>query len=397
MPTSHSASETHGPGENVVASAAEAPARRRPRPWRKLAVSAVTAVACLAILEAGLRVLLFHDADWSTRLGRSLREEGFYADRWSNRLWVLRHRFTAPEDRKPPPRFDEQLGWLPASITPGTYEHADEAKVAGRRPILLYGDSFAECVEYAGVRFQDVLEESALASEWALVNYGTGGYGLDQAILLFERSIDQWLEREPVVAIGIYVDDDLDRCTLYLREWPKPRFVVDANGALSLESPVLPDVERWIALHPLPATSYVFRYLVYGADVLPRNESEWLLGRGDHVAETKAVCRGILDRLAASLDRLGLRAFVVLFHGERYVEETDWRERSLTAELTRLGIPWVSSRESILEDARETDRPIAAYYLQEGPGTGHYDATGNRVVFTALERGLSGTFDGPPR
>jgi len=395
MPTSDRASETHGPGESAAARTKEAPPRRRLSPWRKLAVSAVTAAACLAILEAGLRVLLFHDADWSARLGHRLREEGLYADRWSNRLWVLRHRFTDPQDRKPPPRFDEQLGWLPACITPGTYEHADEAKVAGRRPFLLYGDSFAECVKHAGVRFQDVLEESPLASEWALVNYGTGGYGLDQAVLLFERSIDRWLEREPVVAIGVYVDDDLDRCTLYQREWPKPRFVLDASGALLLESPVIPDVERWIARHPLPATSYVFRYLVYGADVLPRNESEWLLGRGDHGAETKAVCRGILDRLAASLDRLGLQAFVVLFHGERYVEETDWREHFLTAELTRLGIPWVSSRVAILEDARKTGRPIAAYYLQEGPGSGHYGATGNRVVFTSLGRGLSGAFDGP--
>ena len=108
--------------------------------------------------------------------------------------------------------------------------------------MLLFGDSFCECATPPEECWQGLLERSPLGPRFALVNYGTGGYGLDQVLLLARRVLDRWRGRDPLVVVGILVDDDLDRDALALRNFPKPRFRL-ADGV----------PQQGPAMTPLPA------------------------------------------------------------------------------------------------------------------------------------------------
>jgi hypothetical protein len=158
---------------------------------------------------------------------------------------------------------------------------------------------------------------------------------------------------------------------------------------------VVPSAREFLAQHPPEIASYALRYLIYGAHLLPRKESEWLIGRGDQVERTKRLNREILEALRASLEARGLEAFFVLFHGQDYVDRTDWRERFLRAELERLDIPFVSARDRIRAHRRTSGLPTRSYYMQEGPQKNHLNDLGNEVVFAAIADGLEGRFDGP--
>jgi hypothetical protein len=97
--------------------------------------------------------------------------------------------------------------------------------------ILVYGDSqvFGWGIE-AGKRFTDLvtLEEPRLE----LRNLGVPGYGLDQEVLLYEYATPSTAVNE----VFFFVSNATLQRTLLARAYqkPKPRFVVGANGSLSV-------------------------------------------------------------------------------------------------------------------------------------------------------------------
>lgn len=366
-------------------------AERRPR-RRLLLKLAFAGLLMIGSFEGAIRFLALSDSTVARRWGADLRSPANFSNRWSDDYWMLKYRFADPEALIEP-TYDPLLGWRSAAIEPQSYRHADEAELDGRRPVLLYGDSFALCVTNAEECWQGLLERSGLAREHALLNYGVGGYGLDQIYLLFQRSIDHYTELDPIVVIAVLVDDDLDRSSLRFRSWPKPHLSVTPEGALALDGPVTREPLDYLRQNSTGIWSYGWRYLVYGAHVLPRNESEWLMGRGSRVADTEDLNRHILEALAADLAARNLDAFVLLFHGRHYLEIHDWREVFLVRELRRLGIPYVSSKPRLLQDRRRTGRGDEAYFFAEGRGREHYTPLGNEIVFAALRAGLLGEFD----
>lgn len=364
--------------------------RRRRRLLFKLGFAGIlTAV----LFEGAIRFLALSDSTIARRWGAGLRSPGNFSNRWSDDYWMLKYRFADPETRLEP-IYDPLLGWRSAAIEPGTYRHADESTLAGRRPVLLYGDSFALCVTKAEECWQGLVERSELGEDHVLLNHGVGGYGLDQIYLLFQHSIDHYTELDPIVVVAVLVDDDLDRSRLRFRSWPKPHLSVTPEGTLVPDGPVVRDPLEYLRENATGIRSYGLRYLVYGTHVLPRNESEWLMGRGSRVAETEELNRRILDAFAGEFAARQLDAFVLLFHGRHYLRIHDWREAFLVAELQRLGIPYVSSKPRLLEDRRTTGRGDDAYFFAEGRGREHYTPLGNEIVFGALSAGLAGEFDG---
>lgn len=363
------------------------------RPRHLLFKLALAGVIAAGLFEGAIRFLALSESPIARRWGAALRSPGNFSNRWSDDYWMLKYRFAAPDARLEPIH-DSLLGWRSAAIEPGTYRHADESTLAGRRPVLLYGDSFALCVTKGEDCWQGLLERSELGAELALLNYGVGGYGLDQMYLLIQQSIDHYVELDPIVVVAVLVDDDLDRSALRFRSWPKPHLSVTPEGALVPDGPVTRDPLEYLRDNPIGIKSYGFRYLVYGAHVLPRNESEWLMGRSSRVADTEDLNRHILDALAAELAARELDAFVVLFHGRHYLRMYDWREAFLVSELQRLGIPYVSSKPRLLDDRQRTGRGDDAYFFAEGREREHYTPLGNEIVFAALKAGLTGEFDG---
>ena len=234
-----------------------------PRTKRALRIAFLAGLSLLAaglLFEGVLRFLLFSDASLALRVGARFRRSELYASERSGRdYWKLEALFARgkPPDPHTPP-FDARFGWLKAEIDPVTLRHADEAALGARRPVLLYGDSYAACMLEEGDCWQQLLEHSELGAGFALLNYGVPGYGLDQAYLLLRATHALYAERAPVVVIGILVDDDLDRCYLHLRDMPRPYFSL-AGAELELHPPEGATRFEHVERDPPAITSYAWR------------------------------------------------------------------------------------------------------------------------------------------
>jgi len=99
------------------------------------------------------------------------RDPLLYADGdSSDDYWLLRVRFGAP----PAPRSDPLLGHIKTDITPGTYTHRQAGNLNGRTPVLLYGDSFANCATPARDCFEGLFNSNArFAEKYYLLNYAS--------------------------------------------------------------------------------------------------------------------------------------------------------------------------------------------------------------------------------
>jgi hypothetical protein len=359
--------------------------------WRKRLVLVALVLAATGLLfEGALRFLLFVDADWCAGLARRYRNELYYADAYSeDEAWVLRAGFHPEQAAREHPQFDERLGWTSEAIEPGTLRHADEPGPAGERLVLLYGDSFARCLTGRADAWEGLLERSALGPTHHLLNYGVGGYGLDQIWLLLDATIERHAARKPLVIVGILVDDDLDRTALALRNFPKPRYEL-VDGELVLHPPHARTPTEFAAAHPPGIRSYAWRHFLHFC--LPTRARWALSGEEARREEKRRLCRALLERIQRRLTELQLEHFVLLFHAEKSMA-TDgpysWQEPFLYATLRELGLSFVSAKRALREDIALTGLAPEAYLPLER----HHDARGNAVVFRAFERGFAGEFE----
>ncbi len=345
-------------------------------------------LAAALLFELALRVVLFADVADDWRLARELRRPDLFAHAMVDDLyWELQHEFRARERQRPAPPHDPLLGWRCARLRAGDRRHVDAGSVGERRPVLLYGDSYAECAVAPGGCFEDALEQHPLGAAYRILNHGVGGYGLDQVALLLDATVDAWLEREPLVVVGVLVDGDLDRCALSVRGRPKPR-LERVNGAWSFEPEPLPEDVRVAAPR---ATSYGLRLLLHGPRFVPAGLHDALCSEAERTEHNLERCAAILAWIASGLERRGLDSFFLLFHRSDSLEDpgaTGWREPFLSARLDELGLPWVSTRGPLLAHAAASGRPTSDYYQEND----HLNALGNHAAFRALAQGLEGHF-----
>jgi len=372
-----------------------APRSKRRRRWLR---ALIVLLASAGLLEIGLRLALFSGGPGGTF--SALREPELYTRHWSAEHYVLRHVLTGAK-RQGPTRHDPRLGWTHRRFAKGTYDHSERSRVQGRRPVLLFGDSFAACVTPPGDCWQGLLEESPLGRELCMLNYGVDGYGFDQACLLLHETLDLWDASRPIVVVSLLVGADMDRAALPFFYRPKPDWVIDAQGHAHVRGPVAEDIDAWVEAHGIGIRSYALGWLLHGSGLLPEAWVAALAGERAHEARVRALTRSLLDDLQAELDGRGVEWFVMIFHGMRYFRtdvqgfaDADWREPFLLRELDERGIRHVSSRGELAAAVSGNDDDLFDYYIREGPGRRHYTPLGNRVVFEALRRGLEGGSDG---
>ncbi len=371
---------------------------RRRRVSRWLLFTGLALVLGFLLLEGALRFLLFSELEWARRLGAPLRREPLYCSTASGReYWKLHLLFSGQQAELIHPFFDARVGWLKPDIEPGTLRHRRERGLRGRRPVLLYGDSYAACAVAAEHCWEALLERSELGRDLCLLNYGVGGYGLDQCYLLLEHTLGLYAERDPIVVIGILVEDDLDRSYLGLRSNPKPWFTLEEDRLVlhPIEDPV---PLGFVRDHPVGIASYAWRAGLFGLGLAsPERALSWTAER-DHVQVKQALNARILEELRCALTARGLESFFVLFHGTRSLGSSGpygWQEPFLHRIFEEQGLPFVSSRRWLLEHARATGTPLEDYFIPEGAGKNHYRPETNEIVFGALLAGLQGRFETP--
>lgn len=361
---------------------------------KKLAVLiAAFVLGCLAV-EAGVRWLVFGESELARSWGESWRHPWRFADRYSEEdYWKLSQLLQREPGPVPEHIRHPDLGWVAEAIDSVSLAHRDAPSLGARRPILLFGDSYAQCNTPPWECFQSLLDGTELGEQYRILNYGVRGYGLDQVLLLMRAVLGEWAPSRPVVIVAVCVEEVFERSALGFRGWPKPRFRLE-HGELALEGTPVPALDAWMEAHPLDIPSYAWRALRHrslGSDDLAQPAGD----EAEAVAAKQELNRAILAAMHALCGELQLEHFLVVFHSLPYftsVDALDWREAFPAEAAADIGMHWVSSKPILLEDALLSARSIQAYFGADGHERDHFGALGNEVALRAIVQGLRSEF-----
>ena len=331
----------------------------------------------LVIAEFALRIMLFS----KSKSFESLRDPSAYAvylkddyDDFNNEdYWKLVYRFKNRYSKENP---QPLLGWW-GFFNRETLKHVDEEKLQGRRPVLLYGDSFAKCVD--SVRcFEDILNnDSAFSSEYYLLNYGVGGFGVDQICLLFEETVDRY--ENPFVIFSL-LTTDLDRSMLQFRDAQKPYFVINEDKLELKGVPINQSTDEFFKQNPPKIRSYLFNRFRNSKLNLFRKQHPSKIEA--YIEDIKVLNELIIARVHKKLKSSGLDYIVLIFHPEHH-SPTSWRISFLRDLCDKYNVP------SIFDlDIRKNDSTYVSYdplrYAIKGDG--HPTSYMNTLIARDLRR-----------
>ena len=349
----------------------------------------------LLLPELVMRWLLFSPSELAGSLGSELRHAYHFADpALEDEYWHLEWELETSDKKFKSAPFDPILGWKSGRFDAETWRHLLPDELPGRRQVLLYGASYAECVTDSKDCFQGLMRGADIAREFNLVNYGVGGYGIDQMYLLMKGSLDLYAAENPVVVIGLVVDTDLERCVLAFRSWPKPRLTW-ADGRLQDPEPVFSGGSAaYIADRGIGIRSYVWRYLLYGKTQLRGEWRQRLRGTGSDREEQKELIDAILLAIQEDLEGRGLDYFFLLFTSPRGLPpaEVPSLEKHVVSLFQERGTPFVHARPYILDAIASGEGTMETLFIQEGRGENHPTPAGNVVLFRAMLDGIQGRY-----
>ncbi len=365
--------------------------------WKSRVVRRRLLLALLALASATLFGELFLRSVLLTSMGKQvrtlakLRHPSSWGDHQSDDMYWIAAALSAPaEERLDGGGHHPVVGWLLESFDPDTLRHKDETRLEGRRPILLYGDSYAQCNTEVADCWQTLLQQSALSSSAAMLNYGVGGYGADQVFLLMKSTLGHYAALKPLVVVALMVDDDWDRASLSIRGRPKPAVTV-RRGKLDLSSARVPPPAQFFGwTGKLSRTSLLFDFLSYQlAKRVPALGARRFLARDQH---KQALSKALMDEMVAVARGHGVElVFVVFNHYPSLIDPSmsGWREPLMVEHARDLGVPCLVLREQILAEAQRRHTDPADLYGGTPQLEGHWNALGNRVAFFALGRELA--------
>jgi hypothetical protein len=267
----------------------------------------LSATIALLAAEICIRILFFGGSP----IGAFLRYPSFYADPYSDddayrlQYWLARG---AKYSWYP----DRLLGWVKPTISPGSYKHAEESDIGNRRPVLLYGDSWAECLAPRAECFGTMFNQNQrVRDKFYLLNYGVGSYGIDQIFLLYKATVQRF--DDPLIIFS-FLDQDLDRAALSAREWPKPFFVLTEKGLELRGTPVEPDWKLYFDTHPPEIWSYLYRLAIYPQNSpVPERVKAFLRGDRAKIRHKEQLSRAILLAAHEDMKKRGLRHVFLVF------------------------------------------------------------------------------------
>ena len=125
------------------------------------------------------------------------------------------------------------------------HEGVSFSKSTKKTRIALVGDSFTFGEDVTYEQSWGNLLEKALGPDYEVLNFGVGGYGVDQAYLRYEKDVRQW---KPKIVIFSLISDDVER-SMRLYEvlnpgwldfpFSKPRFILRDGNLKKINVPPL--------------------------------------------------------------------------------------------------------------------------------------------------------------
>jgi hypothetical protein len=324
----------------------------------------VTLVSFLS--EFVFRSLLFSDFAFMQRF----RNPSLYSDVESDEYWKLYNLFHVNGQDY---NFHHKgagylelhplLGWATdGSLLKGTYLHANSQDIGGRRPVLLYGDSFASCAALRRVEcFQDILNnDKEFAQNYYLLNFGCGGYGVDQISLLFMNSIH--LYRHPFVVLSL-MTHDLDRSLTSVRDGNmKPYFELVGDELVLRREHIKQDRRTFFTQNRPVMISYLYRLWLY-SDAPLYQLRKYLRNSDETRRHSIEINKNIILSAIKELRKNQIAYVFVVFAPIESVLSDDWKSTFLEELLKDNGVPYLLTKEIIKKDALQNHKDVHEYFL----------------------------------
>ncbi|MEM6268444.1 MAG: hypothetical protein AAF998_03360 [Bacteroidota bacterium] len=354
-------------------------AQRRKKRRQNLLLTLISGSIALIVGEFILRALIFSGSEGLA----GLRRPEAYTNVSEDAYWKLYHEFGGAF--KPPEDPHPLLGWV-GYFDPETYLHRDAKHLGKRRPVLLYGDSFAMCVNEVDC-FEDILnQDTAFTRANYLLNYGVGGYGVGQAALLCAATAPRY--DRPLVVFSM-LTTDIDRTILSVRTGQKPYFALEADTLKLRGYPIYEDAEQYFAEHPPEITSYLYRRFVYSdLNVLPYRIRKRMTGKDYWIEKKQAVNEALIKRVAEDLRAAEIDFVFMVFHFEDDMmspnSEDNWRDQFFKRVLAENDIPYIWTK-GIIRKHRQAhpENSHDAYII---PGNGHPTTLYNTLISAEIAR-----------
>jgi hypothetical protein len=259
--------------------------------------------------------------------------------------------------------FDSVLGWTAEPrtglnplgiVTDKPYSMAD---LRQRRVLLFFGDSFVEGFTAFDRKIPQLLDERF--QNLRVLNFGVGGYGLDQMYLQMESVVDSF--EHPHLVFGVLFDD-IDRVTFEVRDAPKPYFSHAGSGLVLRNVPLSRDHRDWLDRYPPKERVYVLcavrgvmnrllntRWgLEYFFDLNPAERTKARSAKQEIVT-------GLVRAIKAKAAERNLPLTFVLFPHPHHLIHDGWRERFLSDLLTKEGINFLYLKDALLEHIQDNN------------------------------------------
>lgn len=339
-------------------------------------------IMSIIISEIGLRFVLFSNISFLEKIAIVVKQRNanYYADANSEEDFhkLLCHIYKERGSKECGKKIVHPLlGWI-ENCSPDNYLHNNTKFIDSRRPVLLYGDSFARG-EGNEIFFQDILNaDNEFSQNHYLLNYGVAAYGLDQIYLLFHESVD--LYDNPFVVISL-MTEDLDRSSLTYFSGQKPHFKI-INNKLVLEKPLIISPNDFYLKYPPQITSYLYRRILNTK--LIRNYLPFLR-RDEYYKQNKIhLNEKIILAIIKELRDKKLDYVFLIFHHGSNLNKDDWRDSFLENILNEKNVPYIWSKKIILENYK---RENGLLFI---PDDGHPATAYNKIIADEIKRHVLG-------
>lgn len=276
-----------------------------------------------------------------------------------------------------------------------------------------FGDSFVYCSEVTNEESWPVVMER-LFPRFEVLNYGVGGYGIDQAYLRYRA---EGGDLAPHVVLMGFVADDLGRVVnVYRRfisttESPlfKPRFVLSPSGDLQLVATRVPNLAAYTryleqphAIREIGGLDHWYEPLIYEnalydwSALVRLASTAWIRVRRRYLDEDRLVRNGqfneastafaiqlkLFQQFASDVRQSGATPAIVFFPDRSSLRQSlaGWAPvyRPLAIATSRSGIPTVDLADAFV---RAAERHGIETVFTLG---GHYSPAGNELVARSL-------------
>ena len=206
-----------------------------------------------------------------------------------------------------------------------------------------------------------------------LVNYGVGGYGVDQVYLLYKKTIANY--KSPIVVIGV-LNYDLDRNITPVTWELKPFFTVKKGKLKCHNAHLNSNVDEFFNRHPPTIFCYLWELAIHGG-LLPECLASWFKSREERRTNIKTIGRAILLEMSKDLKRRKIpHVFVIFEWSKRMIRPPDWRVQFLIELFRRNHIDYIMARDAVVKHEQLGGFDWHKYAVKDG----HPNELYNRLV-----------------